>query len=108
MILNITDLIKNATQIYHNNDSVDLRRAILEGKVLVDRHSQIVTTIFINPKFKDQIKDIWGDENGIWGADVNYFNDIPENKALLFAFEYDFNAENLDINDKKLYSVINF
>lgn len=106
MILNIESLIKNATQIHAG--SKDLKTNLMEGKILVDIHSQIVTTIFIHPKHKNEIKNIWGDEGGVWGADVNYFNDVPENTALLFAFEYDFNAEELHENDKSLYSVVKF
>lgn len=106
MILNFDKLIENATQVHIGLK--DMRTNILEGKILVDIHEQVVTTIFINPKFKNEVKNIWGEDDNIWGADVNYFNDIPENTALLFAFDYDFNAEDLDDNDKKLYSVVKF
>ncbi|SRR6266404_9903746 len=104
MKMNVENLIKNATQVYIGNN-LNFKKSLLEGKALVDVNNEVVTTIFINPKYKTEIEVQFDIEYGIWGADVNYFSDMPENTVLLFANSYDFNS---DKNNDKLFSVVKF
>ncbi len=82
--------------------TVSLAKRLVEGKILVDRWGNLTTNIIFNIKHKNFVDTKLCTNNGygkskdgsshLWGADILFSEEIPENDILLFSDDYDYSC----------------
>lgn len=76
----IYDIINNITQVIRLPE-LDYKRAFIEAKVLVDRHSVVTTTFFVSESTKRDS----GFGDALWGADVIASKAVKDNEVIAYA-----------------------
>lgn len=83
----ISYFLSEGQEVERNNLAIyDFKKSLVEGKILIDKHGVVTDSVIAHPNLKPFFERA-GYNMSVWGADIYYTKNIPQNKIIMLVSE---------------------